>query len=259
MPETRWVELEASTIGMQSIPWGVGAESSTASPGSSDHSKDADEIAECATDDLRVAPTVKIMSMLQALLILQRQREVVHKQGHRSTPSKGFYAILNDFGLDAVMNRPERKGSERIGTKQFMATDLLSTSNETLCRLYGHDLESIIWCLAWYCKPEKSWKNECLMDIYRFKLSWAHSNLATPLEDIRKEAAALWRPALCLVKAWTDMLWSLGGGEKVTDGDNMRLVHGFFPYPERPDQKRWNSQWMDRKISTVDDVGSPET
>ena len=149
---------------------------------------------------------------------------------------------LNDFDLAAVMDpgqeSTERKGSERIGTKRFMATYLLNISNETLCRLYGHDLESIIWCLAWYCKPENTWKNRSFMDIYRFKLSWAHSNLATPLENIRKGAAALWRPTLCLVKAWTDMLWSFGGEERATDGDNLRLVHGFFPYPERPDKRK---------------------
>ncbi len=67
-------------------------------------------------------------------------------------------AILNDFDLAAVMNpgdtSPQKRGFERMGTKPFMALELLRNAKGEVQRKYRHDLESFAWCLLWCAMAE---------------------------------------------------------------------------------------------------------
>jgi len=66
-------------------------------------------------------------------------------------------AVLNDFDLASRFNpgeaTPTQPGFERIGTKPFMALELLNEPGRSgpLLRRYRHDLESFVWVLVWVC------------------------------------------------------------------------------------------------------------
>lgn len=65
--------------------------------------------------------------------------------------------ILNDFDLASIMHpgnlSPPRSSHERMGTKPFMALDLLTEEDfdGLIPRLYRHELEAFSWLLLWAC------------------------------------------------------------------------------------------------------------
>ncbi|KAK0216566.1 hypothetical protein EDD85DRAFT_962350 [Armillaria nabsnona] len=67
-------------------------------------------------------------------------------------------AVVNDFDLAAIMEpggtSPQKRGFERMGTKPFMALELLWKAQGEVKRKYRHDLESFAWCLLWCAMAE---------------------------------------------------------------------------------------------------------
>jgi len=61
--------------------------------------------------------------------------------------------VLNDYDLSST-RQDGPSGNERTGTVPFMAIDLLREQalEGTVENLYRHDVESLIWVLAWVCQ-----------------------------------------------------------------------------------------------------------
>ncbi|TFK21003.1 hypothetical protein FA15DRAFT_707593 [Coprinopsis marcescibilis] len=102
----------------------------------------------------------------------------------KSLPNGNKVMVLNDYDVAAVMaegeKSPSTKGDVITGTPPFMAFDLLFSSDGSVFRLYRHDLESILWCIAWYCNQEKCW-TEGSHQISVGKLAWSmNASAASP-------------------------------------------------------------------------------
>jgi hypothetical protein len=63
------------------------------------------------------------------------------------------YGILNDYNLVHLMSQPRPTGTERTGTRPFIALDLLTKKawDSKVERPYHHDCKSFIWVLLWVC------------------------------------------------------------------------------------------------------------
>jgi hypothetical protein len=61
--------------------------------------------------------------------------------------------VLNDYDLVHLKSQPRPTGTERTGTRPFMALDLLTDEarDGKVERLYRHDCESFAWVLLWVC------------------------------------------------------------------------------------------------------------
>ncbi|RPD62149.1 hypothetical protein L226DRAFT_560773 [Lentinus tigrinus ALCF2SS1-7] len=61
-----------------------------------------------------------------------------------------YRGVLNDWDLAHVRGKSKGDGSERIGTRVFMAIDLLcAKGSDPVERRYRHDLEAFVWILVW--------------------------------------------------------------------------------------------------------------
>jgi hypothetical protein len=61
--------------------------------------------------------------------------------------------VLNDYDLAHLTSQRRPTGTERTGTRPFMALDLLTDEawDGKVERLYRHDCESFVWVLLWVC------------------------------------------------------------------------------------------------------------
>ncbi|KAI0781940.1 hypothetical protein C8Q75DRAFT_544411 [Abortiporus biennis] len=75
---------------------------------------------------------------------------------------QGYRRRFCDIGIDSIhdfdlsTSGAGSMGNMRMGTQPFMAMDLLEKAGrkDGIPHLYRHDLESFIWLLVWYSKPE---------------------------------------------------------------------------------------------------------
>ena len=127
----------------------------------------------------------------------------------------GSKGVINDFDLSTIMDpgapSPLQSGHERIGTKPFMALDLLTDRGYTglYPRLYRHELESFSWVLLWasLCTnvigyPFDEWLNQKHTVIYDKKSGIINSFAefepadSTPLYEWTKSTLEFW------LKSW---------------------------------------------------------
>ncbi|RPD62144.1 hypothetical protein L226DRAFT_613457 [Lentinus tigrinus ALCF2SS1-7] len=61
-----------------------------------------------------------------------------------------YRGVLNDWDLANVRRKSKHDGLECIGTRVFMAIDLLCPEgSDPVERRYRHDLEAFVWILVW--------------------------------------------------------------------------------------------------------------
>jgi hypothetical protein len=172
--------------------------------------------------------------------------------------NKGAYGVVNDFDLATIMTpdqaSPTKQGFERTGTKPFMAILLLEVKpGRVIQRRCAHDLESVIWCLAWYVLLGIiDWREGTYRQVGRMKREWvAHARHEGLPTEHRKGTEHLWTP---LTKA--ALLWShrqdlvLNGDLEYSDKTNMELIDSWLPCSKRPDGEEWD--WMDFEVKEED-------
>ena len=172
----------------------------------------------------------------------------------------GAYGVVNDFDLATIMApgqaSPTKQGFERTGTKPFMAIPLLEAEEgEFIQRLWSHDLESVIWCLAWYVLlGTPSWREGTYSQVAASKRRWiAHSirrRKGLP-RSYRNGAEHLWGPLTNAAYKWQQLQDDVQVGlARYSDKTNTELIHRFLPCPKRPDSEEWD--WMDFKVKEED-------
>ncbi|TFK20505.1 hypothetical protein FA15DRAFT_123242 [Coprinopsis marcescibilis] len=167
----------------------------------------------------------------------------------KSLPNGHRVMVLNDYDLAAIMaegeKSPSKKGYERTGTKPFMALDLLYSSDGSVFRLYRHDLESILWCIAWYCKEEKTWTEGSHDQVAKEKGFWLLKvNPARPPDGIRPGAEVFWRPVIKTFKTWINDMAPIDGKADHTDRELLEMIDQYLP--RQQEYKTWD--WMDFSI-----------
>lgn len=85
--------------------------------------------------------------------------------------------VLNDFDLASVMAPGDRTpvidGYERVGTRPFMALDLLQDQDEPFWRRYRHDLESFAWRFLWeMLKDDPNWTAKTIVEEHDCKTAY---------------------------------------------------------------------------------------
>lgn len=110
--------------------------------------------------------------------------------------------VLNDYDLASVMEpgarTPEMNGYERVGTKPFIALDLLHNQEDLVRRRYHHDLESFAWRFLWEMLQETPrWAAETSEVEYERKMSYV-SQIGSQIVYIKKE----WRPYFKFIFKW---------------------------------------------------------
>ncbi|TFK16791.1 hypothetical protein FA15DRAFT_629214 [Coprinopsis marcescibilis] len=158
--------------------------------------------------------------------------------------------VLNDYDLAVIMAEgeisPSKKGDEITGTSTFMALDLLFSSDGSVLRHYRHDLESILWCIAWYCKEEKCWTEGSHRQIALEKFSWSGNvSAACPPDGIRPGAEVFWRPVIETFDTWIDAHKArIRGKVDHTDRELLEMIDQYVPRQE--EYKTW--EWMDFSV-----------
>lgn len=112
--------------------------------------------------------------------------------------------ILNDFDLASVMEpgdrTPEIDGYERVGTKPFMALDLLREPRGQFKRRYRHDLESFAWRLIWeMLEKPPGWANEDDKHELTSKVCFI-ADMDDREEDVKEE----WLPYFAVISTWLE-------------------------------------------------------
>ncbi|KAJ2911931.1 hypothetical protein MD484_g8479, partial [Candolleomyces efflorescens] len=172
--------------------------------------------------------------------------------------ANGAYGVVNDFDLAAIMMpgqaSPTKQGFERTGTKPFMAIILLEVQPpRVIQRRCAHDLESVIWCLAWYVLlGVVDWHAGTYGQVGASKRRWvAHSSEEIP-ERHREGTEHIWSQLTDLTFQWNFRQDSVMKKPSLySDKVNMELIDGFLPYTRRSNNEEWD--WMDFKV-IVEDV-----
>ncbi|TFK17683.1 hypothetical protein FA15DRAFT_675904, partial [Coprinopsis marcescibilis] len=168
----------------------------------------------------------------------------------KSLPNSNEVIVLNDYDLAVIMAEgeisPSQKGDEITGTSTFMAFDLLFPSDGSVFRLYRHDLESILWCITWYCKEEKRWTEGWHNEIAGRKALWSmNASAARPPDGIRPGAEVFWRPVIKTFRTWiNDRMAPIEGTADHTDRELLEMIDQHLPCQE--EYKTW--EWMDFSI-----------
>ncbi|KAG2017386.1 other/FunK1 protein kinase [Coprinopsis cinerea AmutBmut pab1-1] len=116
-------------------------------------------------------------------------------------PETGNQAVLNGFDLATTMDpgdlSPKKAGFERMGTKPFMALELLRSTEGQVKRL---------WCLVTYCCWQPDWLKGSHFDVYLSKWGWVGlaphilvdvvDDHPTLLNDVPPGKAAVWKSLL---------------------------------------------------------------
>ena len=157
-------------------------------------------------------------------------------------------AILNDFDFAATMVpgslSPNQPGFEKVGTRPFMAVDLIQ---KELKRGFRHDLESAIWAMIWYCQKQSEWLDPSmnLRQTGQAKFVWADSTYRNKTrsapESIRHGAEHLWRPLIELIWHWLDSFHL--AREEPTDREVLDMVNRHIPCP-----KDLDTSWMNFRV-----------
>ncbi|TFK16789.1 hypothetical protein FA15DRAFT_661910, partial [Coprinopsis marcescibilis] len=168
----------------------------------------------------------------------------------KSLPNGNEVMVLNDYDLAVIMvegeKSPSKKGDEITGTSTFMAIDLLFPSDGSVFHLYRHDLKSILWCIAWYCKEEKRWTEGSHNKIAKEKASWLlNVNPACPPDDIRPGAEVFWRPVIKTFRTWINARMArIECKADHTERELMEMIDQHLPCQE--EYKTWD--WMDFSV-----------
>lgn len=155
------------------------------------------------------------------------------------------YPVLNDFDLAALMEAgaisPEQRGYQRTGTTAFMPLALLLKSDGSVSRQYHHDLESILWCMAWYLDPKMDWTNMKFRQVYTDKDEWIRTNAESEAPDgIREGAQGYWRQVTMAMAKWS--VTSVLPSRRPTNAAGwIELVNAQFPSPIGIEWSRFES------------------
>lgn len=152
----------------------------------------------------------------------------------------GEYGVVNDFDLAAIMvpgqESPAKRGFERTATKPFMALAFLLTKHP-IQRRCSHDLESVLWCLAWYVNlGVVSWREGTFEQVAGAKLGWVRGSSSNKVpQSIRGESAHLWKPTIKVLDKYMGLQREVDeNDEEYSDQANMRVIDKWLPYPKRP-------------------------
>ncbi|KAJ2934509.1 hypothetical protein H1R20_g2644, partial [Candolleomyces eurysporus] len=165
---------------------------------------------------------------------------------------------INNFDLATIMSpghkSPTRAGFERTGTKPFMALTLLLAAPEDLIQpRCSHDLESVIWCLAWYItQGVKAWHENSFALVGGAKTRWRKgAKLHIFPEGYRKGSEHLWAPLIKFLIQW-ELLQEMVNINVTpySDQANMKLIDELLPYPKRSSDEEWD--WMVWKVTEED-------
>jgi hypothetical protein len=167
----------------------------------------------------------------------------------------GAYGVINDFNLAAIVTpgqaSPTRQGLEQTGTKPFMAIMLLQAEvGEVIQRRCCHDLESVIWCLAWYVLGgTPDWREGTHRQVGANKILWTNNADVSKLPTkYRQGTEQLWKPLVMLLNFFKERqtrVFKLQMSE-YSDKAEMQLIDDQFSCPKRPDGEEWD--WMDFKV-----------
>jgi hypothetical protein len=166
---------------------------------------------------------------------------------------------VEDFDLASIMTPvqapPTKQGYERTGTKPFMPLMLLGAEpGEVIQRRWSHELEFIIWCLAWYVLLGiVDWQEGTYRQVGRLKREWVARARPKKLPKYyRAGAEHLWTSLLVLFDDFERRQNQVFKWETsdYSDKVNMELIDGLFPSPKRPDGEEWD--WMDFKVKEED-------
>ncbi|KAJ2934477.1 hypothetical protein H1R20_g2647, partial [Candolleomyces eurysporus] len=180
----------------------------------------------------------------------------------RST-NNGAYRVVNDFDLAAIImmtpsqKYPIRQGFERTGTKAFMALVLLlADADERIQHRCAHDLESVIWCLAWYVTQGEtgaSWQEGSYNDVGFVKGGWIDNIRPKVLPACYREGTEqLWTPLAITVYNWKGRQIQVFTHETLqySDKANVELIDSQLPCPKRPFSEEWD--WIAFKVKEED-------
>ncbi|KAH6904258.1 hypothetical protein BKA70DRAFT_1226910 [Coprinopsis sp. MPI-PUGE-AT-0042] len=157
-------------------------------------------------------------------------------------------AILIDFDHAVIMQPGCRTppNLDRVGTRPFIALDLGRTPETRLERKYHHDLESLLWCMVWYCQEQPEWTTGSFRDILGAKSAWMRlTDFSTVPSDIREGASGLWDPITKALLDWISIDFRFPGNpEPKTDRGWTEVIHKQFPCPSE-----LGTDWMSFEVS----------
>lgn len=90
----------------------------------------------------------------------------------------------------------EQESFRKDGTRPFAALDLLSADlDERLKPLCRHDVESVLWCIWWYCVPCWEWDAPSSSQAGVIKEGWLkkETRFPTALSSLRNDSGFLFR------------------------------------------------------------------
>ncbi|KAJ2935812.1 hypothetical protein H1R20_g1282, partial [Candolleomyces eurysporus] len=165
---------------------------------------------------------------------------------------------ISNFDLATIMTpghqSPTREKFERTGTKPFMALTLLLAAPEDLIQpRCSHDLESVIWCLAWYItQGVEAWHENSFALVGGAKTQWRKgAKLHIFPEGYRKGSEHLWAPLIKFLIQWEPLQEMVNiNVTPYSDQANMKLIDELLPYPKRSSGEEWD--WMVWKVTEED-------
>ncbi|KAH6904281.1 hypothetical protein BKA70DRAFT_1297770 [Coprinopsis sp. MPI-PUGE-AT-0042] len=160
-------------------------------------------------------------------------------------------AVLIDYSHATIMEpgtrSPNRPGFENIGTRPFMAVDvgvdIESAVDPDFKRVFRHDLESALWCIVWYCQPQKRWLINSWGVVVSAKRAWvSHADVNNPPHGIRKGCTELWKCSVQAVKEWLRADYNSEVDPK-TDQEWLDILHAHIPCPDEV-----GTDWMTFRV-----------
>jgi Fungal protein kinase len=149
------------------------------------------------------------------------------------------------FVVEPGTRSPNRPGFQHIGTRPFMALDIGIDIDPdfVIHRVFRHDLESVLWCIVWYCHPQREWLVDSWGMVAGAKRAWAlRSNILKPPRHLRKGTTELWKCAVQAVNKWLPADLN-ADGVPGTDQDWLNIIHTYIPCPEE-----LGTDWMTFRV-----------
>ncbi|KAH6903796.1 hypothetical protein BKA70DRAFT_1433096 [Coprinopsis sp. MPI-PUGE-AT-0042] len=146
-------------------------------------------------------------------------------------------AVLIDFDHATIMEpgslTPALPDTERVGTRPFIAMTMGYKAEQPIQRLFRHDLESVLWCMVWYCQEQPKWLEGTYLEVCGQKNTWFYRMDSSTLPTgIRKGSEALWKPIVDATTAWmTADYMSLQPPQN--DREWLEIINSHFDCPPR--------------------------
>lgn len=159
-------------------------------------------------------------------------------------------AILIDFdhamAMEPGSRTPPASPLELVGTLPFIAMEMGNPVREgPFEREFRHDLESVLWCMLWYCQEQPKWLQGSFGEMCGKKHSWylnhRHDKTTIP-SNVRKGAEELWRPIVDVIISWMRADY-MSMDQPESDRDWLEVINSRFPCP-----RSLGKDWMSFEI-----------